>query len=238
MEKHHPVRILLDTCALIQMAEELPSIPRPLTIPAVYEELKLHSVMDLSNFAGDELKLKRLSRDGAKRALRFYDSHQEYITDERKDLTLPVLTQLTGKQIAFDLGHGIIFQEHQVAGDELTEFGKKVGETLVRRVNQLSIPIDEFRAQQIVRIAQDGQKYVFNCVRKYHGRIPRPEFKTDLLILGTARCSPVYAGSEVWVVSNDCDLRQISVFSKPFRDRYVRCMPHLKFESEKSRLLS
>ncbi len=226
-------KLLFDTCALVRLAEALPKIPEPLIISDVHRELRTLSQADVCNHLhGDMRKDNRESIQSASVVARFYDAHPEYTIPPVSSSTLHKLTPLTGKQIAWDLGKGIIFQEKHVLSNDLTDVGKTIGQTLLQRVKDLGIVIDEHNSTQLIRVALDSQKYILNCVRKHHGKIQEPKFDTDLLILATARHSPVYSGCETWVVSYDCDIKHINWFAEKVRDRFVKFMHPERFLAE------
>jgi len=213
-------RFLVDTSALFVLADSLDSIDSPLIIPAVYQELLVSSRMDVQ---GSHVRERRFGKEAAKKVLRYYEQHPEQILQQYDEPALRSLTRLTGKQIAYDLGRGFIFKPENLAGKGLSGFGRMIGTELVKRVNDMSIPIDERIANCIQTIAFEGQNHVRDRAREHGGRIREPKFDVDLLVVGTARQSPEFSGYQVYVISQDADIKHIMWFSHIPRDRRILC---------------
>lgn len=221
-------RLLCDTCAIVSdLLDKLEILPHPFITPSVFKELEDHSNMTIRD-RGDSENLRTL-KERATKAHKFY-SRKPLIVREYHDFSLDGFADLTGKQIAYDVAGGMRLRETEVAGDKLTNFGRVIASTLVKRINAKGILIDEYMVDSIQRIAMEGQKYAFNSVRNHNGRIAKPDFATDLGILGTARLAPIYSGTEVVIVSNDSDLKQINYFSERVQDRKIRIVPSIAFK--------
>lgn len=231
MKKQQKFKYLFDSSGLINLADHLHELPSmSYTISEVYEEIsrKRNNLSFGISFKGTE-KYKTLK--AMQEIERFCSERFDIFIKEEQEPVLESLVELLPKQVAFELfmkTNGRIAVQ-QVDETGLGDFGREAGKIILDRIHkrQLYDYQDSDFPNYVMNMAREVQRIAYRVATSPRTEIKNPFFQTDISLVATARNSNVLRGSEVVIVSDDCDLEHLVKFSSPLNDRKVKvCKPH------------